>query len=77
MKTDKQKANEWWDSLSINQMKALNDKHGPKWEWYKKQYNLYQLGELSLYGYVEKFWVAEGKPEKQKTIPVRRKINQI
>lgn len=52
-------ANTWWNSLSINQMKAYRDKYFKFSSWHDPSNN--RINEV---------WEKEGKPAPQELIPV-------
>ena len=56
---DLERADVWWSSLSINEMKAIRDKHFPAMDWHS-------LGVR----WVHQAWEEEGKPEPEVTIPL-------
>ncbi len=58
MTPEQHQAENWWASLSINQMKALRDKHEPHKDWYSLHTTT-----------ITTIWHKENKPEPQPTIP--------
>jgi hypothetical protein len=66
---DLKAANNWWRSLSLNQMKAMRDTHTAHMEWNGRQMPVYSIHELRPRA-IHQIWEEEGKPLPIPPIPI-------